>query len=46
VIPSVSAISAPQWEIETHQWATEKIIEDSNKFLNFYGKASNFWSFN
>jgi Sulfotransferase domain len=42
--PTVNTVLS-EWEPGTRDWVVEKIIEDSNKFLNFYGKASNFWSF-
>ncbi|WP_346293308.1 sulfotransferase [Sphaerothrix gracilis] len=38
-----SSTGKPTWKPETLEWALKEISEDTNKFLEFYGKSDRFW---
>jgi hypothetical protein len=35
----------PEWDEPTYQWVVDRIREDNLRFLRFYGKPEDFWSY-
>lgn len=33
----------PEWNTDTRKWVADTLGQDTNKFLDFYGKPANFW---
>ncbi len=35
----------PTWDRETWQWVVDQIAPDTERFLQFYGKPTDYWRF-